>query len=626
MSIRFKLINWRSNCLIGLVLLSGLVCCAADNVILQTNVMVQMRDGVKLATDIYLPAKDGTAVEGKYPVILTRMPYNKNNSKRHGEYFASHGYVFVAQDTRGRYASEGIWHMLIDDGPDGFDCAAWIGKQPWSNGKIGMMGTSYVGGTQHAMAMERPPELVTVIPVDAMSNIGHQSLRNAGTFELRFWNWIMLNAGRGSRASRDPETATMLKEMATNRFHYLVNLPLRRGTTPLKFSPEYEDWLVNAMGHGVNDSFWEQNNIIEHADRYKDIPVYLVCGWYDSWGGNATTNFVTLTRTLKSPVYLIMGPWIHGLQSKSSHGQVDFGPDAAIADELAWRREWYDHWLKGIDNSVGKAAPFATRVRLFIMGTGDGGKTEKGLLKHGGYWRDEHEWPLARTRYTNFYFGQGGSLSSSKASTDKSATSFTFDPRQPVPTIGGNISSGDGIMLQGGWDQRGGPHIWNWTLPMPLSARNDIVVFQTEPLTEDIEVTGEIQMKLWASSSAVDTDFTAKLLDVYPASPDWPGGFDLNIGDGIVRARFRDSEKEEKLMKPGKVYPFTIRLYPTSNVFKKGHRIRVDISSSNFPRFDVNPNTGEPLNDNRRVVSALNTIYHDTKHPSHIILPVIPKL
>jgi putative CocE/NonD family hydrolase len=635
----------------ALLLLIQAVCAVARDaqyqVVIHTNVMVAMRDGVKLATDLYLPTKNGAVAAEKFPVILTRLPYNKNGSKRFGEYYAARGYVFVAQDTRGRYASEGVWHMMTDDGPDGVDCAAWIGRQPWSNGKVGMIGTSYVGGTQHAMALARAPELATVIPVDAMSNLGRQSMRNAGAFEMRFWNWIMLNAGRGSRAGRDPATGAMLKEMGENRFHYLLNLPLRHGTTPLKFSPEYEEWLVEAMRHGADDEFWLQNNIVDHADRYKDIPVYLVGGWYDSWAGNTTANFAALTKALKSPVYLIMGPWIHGLQRASSHGQVDFGKDAAIADELAWRLEWYDHWLKGLDNSVGKSAPFATKVRVFVMGTGDGRKTEKGLLNHGGFWRDEKEWPPARARLTKFHFQGGGRLAgsgdvpvaASSANTTaatrtsplpaipktSSSTIFTFDPRQPVPTIGGCISSGDGIMLQGAWDQRGGPHIWNWPLPIPLSARNDIVVFQTEPLTEDIEVTGELEVKLWASSSAVDTDFTAKLLDVYPPSADFPGGFDLNITDGIVRARFRETLKKEKLMKPSTIYPFTIRLYPTSNVFKKGHRIRVDISSSNFPRFDVNPNTGEPLNDHRRAVSAVNTIHHDRAHPSHIVLPVIPR-
>ena len=610
-----------------LALSSALARDAQYQVVVHTNVMVAMRDGVKLATDLYLPAKNGAVAAEKFPVILTRTPYNKNSTKRHGEYYARRGYVFMAQDTRGRYASEGVWHMMTDDGPDGVDCAAWIGRQPWSNGKIGMIGTSYVGGTQHAMALAGAPELATVIPADAMSNLGRQSMRNAGAFEMRFWNWIMLNAGRGSRASHDRAVAPALVEMATNRFHYLANLPLRRGTTPLKFAPEYEDWLAEAMRHGADDDFWLQNNIVDRADRYKDIPIYLVGGWYDSWAGNTTANFGALTKTLKSPVYLLMGPWIHGMQAKSSHGQVDFGKDAAIGDELAWRLEWYDHWLKGLDNSVGKAAPFATKVRVFVMGTGDGRKTEKGLLNHGGCWRDEQEWPPARARLTNYYLQPNGGLSpetSSPAATAHS-TSFTFDPRQPVPTIGGCISSGDGIMLQGAWDQRGGPHIWNWPLPIPLSARNDIIVFQTEPLTEDIEVTGELEVRLWASSSAVDTDFTAKLLDVYPPSTDFPGGFDLNINDGIVRARFRETLKKEKLMKPGTIYPFTIRLYPTSNVFKKGHRIRVDISSSNFPRFDVNPNTGEPLNDHRRVISAVNTIHHDRAHPSHIVLPVMPK-
>ncbi len=597
---------------------------AEYEVTVQKDVMVPMRDGVRLATDIYLPAKEGKPIGEKLPTILERRPYNKDGCRGSGRYYAARGYAFVAQDTRGRYKSEGVWHWMTDDGPDGVDTAAWIGRQPWSNGKIGMIGTSYVGGTQHAMAMEKPPELFTVIPVDAVSNCGHQSMRNAGAFELRFWNWIMFCSPRGSRQSRDPGTAAVLKEMMDNRRSYLRNLPIRRGTTPLKLAPEYEDWLVEAMRHGANDAFWEQNNIIDHADRYKDIPVYLVGGWYDSWAGNTTANFVALTGTIKGPVYLIMGPWIHGQQGGSAHGQVSFGPDAAIRDPLAWRCEWYDHWLKGIDNKVGKEPPFATKVRIFVMGTGDGGKTDDGKLNHGGYWRDEHEWPLARTRHTEFYLHPGSRISTGRPDAEDSSTSFTYDPRNPVPTIGGNISSGSEILLQGAWDQRGGKHVWNWQEPIPLSARNDILVFQTEPLEHDVEVTGEICVKLWASSSAVDTDFTAKLIDVYPPSPDFPGGFDLNIGDGILRARFRESLKYEKLMEPGKIYALTIKLYPTSNVFKKGHRIRVDISSSNFPRFDLNPNTGEPLNDHRRAITAVNTVYHDRPHPSHILLPVIP--
>ncbi len=587
------------------------------------DTMVKMRDGVSLATDIYLPSRDGRPIDGKYPVLLCRTPYNKETTSAICRNFASHGYAVVIQDTRGRYKSEGVWHMMTDDGRDGFDAASWIVTQPWCNGKIGMFGGSYVGGTQHAMAMEKPEGLATIIPVDAMSNLGHAGMRNGGAFELRFWNWIFRNALPGSRQAHDPALLAMYQDLAKNRKDYLANLPLRRGTTPLATAPEYEDWLVDGMRHGADGPFWEQNDILCHADRYKDIPVYLVGGWYDSWAGNTTANYMKLSKTIKGPVYLIMGPWIHGLQNESAHGQVSFGADAAIPNTTLWQLEWFDHWLKGIDNSVGKAAPFRTTVRIFVMGTGDGTKTADGRLNHGGYWREETEWPLSRASASKWYFHGGGGLSVTQPTAASSSTRYLYDPKNPVPTIGGNISSGNDIMLQGAWDQRGGEHIWNWQLPIPLSARNDIVVFRSEPLKEDIEVTGEIEVRLWASSSARDTDFTAKLIDVYPPSGDFPAGFDLNIGDGIIRARFRDSIREEHLMTPGTIYPFTIKLYPTSNVFKKGHRIRVDISSSNFPRFDLNPNTGEPLNDNRRVETALNTVFHDRAHPSHIVLPVV---
>jgi putative CocE/NonD family hydrolase len=590
------------------------------------DVMVPMRDGVKLATDIYLPTAEGAAVAEKLPTILERTPYDKLRAGDAGigRYFASHGYAVVLQDTRGRFKSEGVWHMLNDDGKDGSDTCEWIGKQPWSNGRIGMIGTSYVGGTQHAAALEKAPNLTTVIPADAMSNLGYQSMRNAGAFELRFWNWIFTRAGDGGRQARDPGVRAALAEMAANRRHYLLNLPIRKGTTPLKLAPEYEEWLVEAMKHGGNDEFWAQNNILDNPGRYKDIPVFLIGGWYDSWAGNTSANFQALSKSIKGPVYLTMGPWIHGQHGASSHGQVSFGRAAAMPDPLAWRLEWYDHWLKGRDNAVGKAAPFATPVRIFVMGTGDGKKTADGLLNHGGYWREEKEWPLARTQYTKYYFKPGGVLSPTPPDAASASTSYDFDPSNPVPTVGGNISSADGIMLQGAWDQRGGDHVWNAKAPIPLSARRDVLVFQTEPLANDVEVTGEIQVKLWASSRAVDTDFTAKLIDVYPPTPDFPGGFDLNLEDGIVRARFRDSLKREALMEPGKTYEFTIKLYPTSNIFKKGHRIRVDLSSSNFPRFDVNPNTGELLGEHRRLAVATNRIIHDRDHPSHIVLPVIP--
>lgn len=603
---------------------------AAHGVTLRADVMVTMRDGVELATDLYLPAKGDEPIPGRYPVILSRTPYNKDGQKSFGEYYAARGYVFVAQDTRGRWKSEGIWRMLVDDGPDGQDTADWIAAQEWSDGKIGMIGVSYFGGTQHALALAGSPHLKTVIPADAMSNMGYQSMRNAGAFELRFWNWILLNAARGNRHAEDPGKAAALEAMAENRGHYLRHLPLRRGATPLRLAPEYEDWLVGAMENGANNDYWRQNNIIDHPGDYQDIPVYLVGGWYDSWAGNTTANYHALSGAITGPVYLIMGPWIHNGPSRATHGQVDFGEDAAISDHRAWRLEWYDHWLRGVENSIGKAAPFATPVRIFVMGTGDGSKTEKGLLQHGGYWRDETDWPLERAEITPFFLHGDGSLSTTAPDEAASSTTYLYDPADPVPTIGGQTSSGNDIMLSGAYDQRGGESMESLVQhdlgrePIPLSARRDVLVFQSAPLEEDLEVTGELEVKIWASSSAVDTDFTAKLIDVYPPSADWPEGFDLLLGDGIVRARFRESLKEEKLMEPGTVYPFTIRLYPTSNVFKKGHRIRVDISSSNYPRFDLNPNTGEPLNAHRRIVPAENTLYHDADRPSQILLPVVP--
>jgi hypothetical protein len=490
-----------------------------------------------------------------------------------------------------------------------------------------MFGTSYPGGTQHAVALEQAPQLKTVIPVDAVSNMGVQGMRNGGAYELRFWNWVFTGGNditwRGWNTN-DPSLREALSQMSRDRRHYLLNLPLRPGTTPLKHAPEYEQWLVEAMEHGCDDDFWAQNDILADPARYKDIPVYLVGGWYDSWAGNTSANYQALSKAIKGPVYLIMGPWIHGQQAQHAHGQVEFGPDAAIADQLAWRRAWFDRWLLGRDTAVGREAPFATPVRIFVMGTGDGHKTPDGLLYHGGYWRDEQEWPLARTRHTAYYLHLDGSLSTTPPAESASSTTYDFDPRNPVPSVGGNVSSADGILLQGAYDQRGGDHIWNWTQPLPLSSRRDVLVFQTEPLQADLEITGEIEVKLWASSSAVDTDFTAKLIDVYPPSVDFPNGFDLLLEDGIIRGRFRESLKYEKLLTPGEPYEFTIRLYPTSNVFKRGHRIRLDVSSSNFPRFDVNPNTGEPLNRHRRLVVAANTVFHESGRPSRVILPVIP--
>jgi hypothetical protein len=600
-------------------------------IITAKGIMVPMRDGARLSTDIYFPARDGIAAPGKFPVIIERTPYGAHNIESWASYFVPRGYIAIGQNVRGRYGSEGRWFPHRDDVNDGYDMAKWIGQQSWSSGKIGSVGTSYPGGTQHAMAMSNPPHLAAMIPVDSMSNAGRYGVRHNGAFELRFFNWIFMlgNSPSGGYTpsvpqhypTSDPGTRAALISLREQVIEYVKGLPLRPGASLLRLAPEYEDWLLEAMSHGDYDSFWKDSGIdvAAHVSDYKDIPVYHVSGWYDSWGSQvANINYVELSKAKKSPQRLIMGPWTHGQQTRSFAGEAEFGSDAAL-DFNAFRLRWFDRWLKDADNGVDREPP----VRIFVMGGGDAHKTEAGRIYVGGRWRDEKEWPLARTRPTPFYLHGDGKLSTVKAGA-AAPTRYTFDPRDPVPTIGGNVSSEGELMPRGALDQRCRKELWACKDTRPLSARNDVLVFQTEPLQEPIEVTGRLIVKLWIASDAPDTDFTAKLIDVYPPNRDFPAGVDLNVADSIVRARYRDSLEKAAFMKAGQVYPVTIEMYPTSLVFGKGHRIRLDISSSNFPRFDVNPNTGEPLNNNRRWAIAQNAVYHDADHPSHIVLPVIP--
>ena len=594
----------------------------AYEVIVERNIRVPARDGIRLALDLYWPGRNGSPIKESLPTVLVRTPYDKSGVASDGEYFASRGYVVVANDTRGRFQSEGMWRMIVDDPADGYDMVEWIASQPWSNGKVGTMGGSYVGGTQHALACLNPPHLTTMIPADALSNCGVAGIRHSGAFELRFMNWIFsIGAPNGRAALSDPIVKAALSRNAELMPQHLWNLPVRKGMTALKFAPEYEDWLLEAMSHGDNDAYWKQPglSVVDNVKGYADVPVYHVTGWYDSWTRQVTMNYEALSRDKKSLQRLIIGPWTHGGQGNTFAGEVEFPPDAAL-DFNAWRLRWFDRWMKGVDNGSDKEPP----VLLFIMGGGSGKKSTSGRIEHGGRWRNEKEWPLARTHFTPYYLHPDGTLNTTKSAAGNTPLVFRFDPSKPVPTIGGNISSATGLMENGGWDQRCREGVIGCTGNLLLTERNDILVFQTLPLDTDIEVTGPVQVKLWASSSALDTDFTAKLIDVYPPNSDYPSGFELNIGDSIVRARYRDTLEKASLLKPGEIYPFTITLYPTSNLFQKNHRIRLDVSSSNFPRFDVNPNTGEPLQKHRHLQVAENTVYMDSVHPSQILLPVIP--
>jgi putative CocE/NonD family hydrolase len=591
-------------------------------VVVEKNVKVAVRDGTRLALDVYLPAADGKPLPGRHPTLLVRTPYDKNGSAAEARWFASRGYAVAINDCRGRYASEGIWRLILDDPNDGHDVCAWIGEQPWCNGKIGTLGTSYVGGTQHALACARAPHLACMIPVDSVSNTGIAGMRHSGAFELRFMNWIFTIGAPNARAAlADPSLRQALQQNGKLMPQHLLRLPIRPGTTALKHVPEYESWLIEAMRHGDNDAFWKQpgHSVVDNVEHYADVPVYHVTGWYDSWCRSNVLSWQALSKAKKSPQKLIIGPWTHGAQGRNVAGEVEFPPEAALSFD-DWRLRWCDHWLKNGANGVEQENP----VKLFIMGGGDGRKSKDGRLRHGGHWRDEDNFPLTRTRFTPYYLHADGLLTPERPALSSSATTYRFDPFHPVPTIGGNLSSVGGILEAGGFDQRSRPDTLYAGDLLPLAERRDVLVFQTPPLPEAIEVTGPVDVKLFVSSSAVDTDFTAKLVDVYPRSADYPLGFDLNIGDSVTRMRYRNSLQRAELMEPGAVYPVPIHIYPTANVFAKGHRIRLDISSSNFPRFDINPNTGEPLQQHRRMVAADNTVYHQSTRASHILLPLIP--
>ncbi len=608
------------------------------DVVILKDVMVPMRDGVKLACNIYRPALNGKLVDGKFPVILERTPYGKDSGEWMTDFFIPAGFVVVRQNVRGRFNSEGTWRFFRDDVNDGYDTAKWIGDQPWSNGEIGTEGLSYPGGTQYALALSNPPYLKAMFPAYATSDTGHFGVRHNGAFELRWMNWIFnLFGPEGSRAAQNQGTQSALVKLGEQVREYAKDMPLRAGTTPLKLNFEYEEWLVQAMSHGDYDDFWKSNGIdvVNHVAEFKDVPTYQISGWFDSNLGATSLNYIALSKAKKSLQRLIIGPWWHGGQRLTNAGEAEFGPEAGINfGDLQVR--WFDHWLKGIDNGIDREP----QVRLFVMGGGDAHKTPEGKIFVGGHWRNEYEWPLTRAVMSPYYLHAKGLLSPEKPG-NETVISFQSDPKHPVPTLGGNIAAHNGppsghntiehagdsgnLMEQGPFDQRCRPELWFCEDARPLSARNDVLVFQTEPLDRDVEVTGPLTVKLWASSNAPDTDFTAKLIDVYPPSKDFPAGVELNVQDGIIRARYRESLEHAALMKPGDIYPFAIEMYPTSVVFQKGHRIRVDISSSNFPRFDVNSNTGEPLNDNRHWAIATNTIYHDAQRPSQILLPIIPK-
>jgi putative CocE/NonD family hydrolase len=604
------------------------------DVLSDPNVMIPMRDGIRLATDLYFPAAGGRRPEGSFPVILERTPYGKTSPRNvlKAKYFARRGYVCAFQDVRGRFQSEGEWYAFAREAPDGYDTVEWLGTQTWSTGKVGTMGDSYAGTNQGALATLAPPHLGTMIVAVGASNYYHSSMRHNGALEQRFQVYVFRMAITSKEAAADPNLKKALIQLYTEKMPEIMRrFPLKHGATILRRLPSYERWVLDILTHGDYGRYWKEHRgyaISEYYWEHADVPTLYLGGWYDSYARNTCESYVALRRMKHAPQYLLMGPWTHGKYEVTHSGDLDFGTEAQI-DYLDLKLAWFDRFLKGLRSEVADWPP----VRIFTMGTGDGkrviagapGETAEypGRINHGGYWRGLEDWPIPGTRFTPYYLQGDGTLSPKKpAGSDNEPSRYTFDPQDPVPTIGGGISAADSVMKPGAFDQRGRRDFLGCQDTQPLNSRADVLTFQTPPLDSGTEITGPLEMHLWASSSAVDTDFTAKLIDVYPPSDDYPDGLAINLTDSIIRARYRDGYEQPELMSPGKPYEFVFQLYPTSNVFKKGHRIRLDISSSNWPRFDVNPNTGGPLGLEQRFEIAHQAVYHDADRPSHLVLPV----
>jgi hypothetical protein len=615
---------------------------AGPDTLLMSNLMVPMRDGVQLATDLYLPGHNGTLASGRFPVILERTPYDKTAESRSertptveqpksraevAAFFVRHGYAVIYQDCRGRYRSQGTYVKYLSDGADGYDTCAWILRQPWSNGAIGTMGLSYAAHTQGALGSAGAPGVKAMfLDSGGFSNAYQGGIRQGGAFELKQVTWAFSEGLNSPQVKNDPARAQAMR--AIDLRDAFGRMPWRRGSSPLSLVPDYEAYVFDQWEHGNFDAYWKQLGIYAQGyyPHFPDAAMMHMSSWYDPYPRTATENYLGLSRLKRGPVRLILGPWTHGDRQLTYAGSVDFGPAATLdgnlaSDFLTLRLRWFDRWLKGVDNGVGGEPA----VRLFIMGGGSGRKNAAGRLDHGGRWRAEKDWPLPDTRWTAYYLGADWVLSPSGAPRRAAVLTYRYDPHDPVPTIGGCITSGRPLMVGGAFDQCEAPEFFGCKAPYrALAERPDVLVFQTPPLAAELEVTGPIKLRLWVSSDCPDTDFTAKLIDVYPPGVDYPEGFAMNLTDGLLRTRYRDSWEQPAMMTPGQVYPIVIEIFPTSNLFKRGHRLRLDISSSNFPRFDANPNTGDPEGRPSGQRIARNSLHLGGVHPSQVILPIIP--
>ncbi len=576
-----------------------------DTVVL-SDVMVPMRDGVRLATDVTLPARNGKALPGPFPTLLYRTPYDKAAARR-SEYsyadpeprsnaviaaeLARAGFAVLVQDCRGRYASEGVFRKYIGEGEDGFDTLDWARAQDWCSGRFGTFGLSYSAHVQTALAVLEPEGLDAMfIDSGGFWNAYQGGVRRGGAFELKQATWAMKHAALSPRA-RDPLVAAALA--AEDVRDWFSAMPWRRGVSPLRHNPEYEAYLLEQWEHGTFDAFWQSPELyaVPHYAKIARRPVFLVSGWFDPYAETVLEHYRAL-RAEGGHAECVVGPWLHGRRSTTFAGECDFGAGSVLDGQIApdyqtLRLDWFRRHLL----QEGEAR--APSVQWFAMGGGSGAKTGAGLRDHGGTWRWAESWPPETAVSTDYHLGADGELTPAPAS--PAEILLRTDPACPVPTLGGAVTSGEPLMEGGAFDQVPGPGTFAASPPyLPLAARADVLVFATPPLETEVEIAGPVTLHIGLVADVPDLDLTAKLVDWAAPNADYPKGFAVNLTDGILRLRYRDDWSAPTLLEPGRRYDVSVALLPVAARFARGHRIRVDISGSNFPKFDVNPQTGEP--------------------------------
>lgn len=611
-------------------------------VVTHPNVMVPMRDGVKLAVDLYCPAPQEDAVL-RWPCILERTPYDKTGTAQSdliaghprplakseiANWFASQGFVVAMQDCRGRYRSEGDFTKYASEAEDGYDTVNWLAAQSWSDGRVLTQGLSYCAHVQTALASLAPRALAAqFVDSGGFASAYHGGIRQGGAFELKQATWAYKHALLSPLTASDPaRAATLHAQDIRDWFH---RMPWSRGHSPVSAAPEFEEYLFEQWEHGDYGPYWEQTALCteRNYERYADVPMVHMSSWYDPYVRTAIDNYLGLSRRKRGPVHLIMGPWTHGARSRTYAGDVDFGEEATVdagfgTSFFELRRAWYDHVL-----GRSTCDPFARgRVSIFLMGGGSGTRNVHGRLQHGGHWMHAQDWPPPGSIAQTWYLHADGRLDTASPHIASAALDYTYDPAKPVPTIGGTVTSADALMLPGAFDQRDDARFFGCTGDgRDLCERDDVLCFRSTPLEHDIDIAGVVSARLFVSSDCMDTDITIKLIDEYPPSADYPQGFAMNLTDGILRLRYRNSWEHPQPLVPGEVVEVEVAAFATANHFCAGHRIRLDVSSSNFPHFDLNPNTGAPPGQPSAWKVAHNRLFVDRARPSCLQLVKLPQ-